>query len=115
MQKINNKNIIKMILISIFVSFTLLLALNIVNEAEAGITEDTNALLKFIIKIEKSINKDIFKSIVIFGVTFFLLKEQKTQPYFWSFLQSFSVALSLECRIKLSRIFLRTRNKTVYR
>ena len=64
---------VTIVLVALFVAFGLLLSLNIV---ELGKAQDISGFQKIIIKIDKSIEKDTLKSIIIFGFTYFLLRKK---------------------------------------
>ena len=67
------KSKITKVLIALFVVFGLSLSLNIVDISK---TKDISGLQKSILKIEKSMQRDTLKSIIIFGFTYFLLRKK---------------------------------------
>ena len=69
----------KIILMACFVAFALSLSLNLITDEALKINETSNGLLKMLIKIERSIHKDTFKTIITFCATFFLLKENSKE------------------------------------
>ena len=58
-------------LIAFLITFGLSLSLNIVSNADAGITKNMSPIVKFIIRIEKSIKVDTLKSIIAFSLIFY--------------------------------------------
>ena len=69
LEKLNTKNAKKIIIIllSLFVTIALSLKLDIVNNSDISeITQNTNYFVKILLKFNYSINKDIFKSFLIF-------------------------------------------------
>ncbi len=75
---IKNKNV-KYFFIALFVAIGLSLSLNIFKDAQLGISSNTNKILKLLIKLEKSFNKNTFYSMVIFGFTYLLLYIRKSK------------------------------------
>ena len=79
MIKVKKNNKLKIFLIAFLITFGLSLSLNIVSNADAGITKNMSPIVKFIIRIEKSIKVDTLKSIIVFMFSCFLLKEKEKQ------------------------------------
>lgn len=77
--KVKKNNKIKIFLIAFLITFGLSLSLNIVKNADAGITKNMSPIVKCLIKIEESIKVDTLKSIIIFMLSCFLLNEQGRQ------------------------------------
>ena len=77
--KVKKNNKIKIFLIAFLITFGLSLSLNIVKNADAGITKNMSPIVKCLIKIEESIKVDTLKFIIIFMLSCFLLNEQGRQ------------------------------------
>ena len=69
----------KNILLSCFVAFALSLSLNLITDGALKIDKNTNMISKIFLKCQKSINTDVYKTMAIFGFSYFLLREQKDE------------------------------------
>ena len=65
--------------IALFVTIGLSMSLTAVKDSQLGVGANTNKVIKLLIKIEKSFEKNTFQSILTFGVTYMLLNIKKNE------------------------------------
>ena len=77
--KTNKARRIIIVLFALFVTFAFSIKLDIVNNSDVSeITDKTNYLVKLLFKFDYSINKDIFKSLLLFSLLIMFFKK----PFF---------------------------------